>query len=85
MVAEPCATPLANPLPDIVATPLFDELQVTVFVRFWVLLSLYVPVAVYCCVFPIGTEAFAGVTAIETRFATVTVSAVDPLTDPIEA
>jgi hypothetical protein len=82
MVTDPCATPVANPLPDIVATPLFDELHVTVLVRFWVLLSLYVPVAVNCCVFPIGTEAFAGVKAMETRVAAATVRVVEPVTDP---
>ena len=85
MVTGPWATPLANPLLDIVAIPLFDELHVTMFVRFWVLLSVYVPVAANCCVLPIGTEAFAGVMAIETSVAAATVSVVDPLTDPEEA
>jgi hypothetical protein len=65
-----------------VAAAEFDELQVTVLVRFWVLLSLYVPVAVNCCVFPNGTEAFAGVTAIETNVAGATVRVVEPVTDP---
>ena len=85
MVDEPCATPLANPPLAMVATAEFDELHVTVFVRFWVLLSVYVPVAVNCCVFPIGTDAFAGLTAIETSAAAATVSVAEPLTDPEEA
>ena len=85
MVDEPCAKPVASPLLAMVAAVVFDELQVTVPVRFWVLLSVYVPVAVNCCVFPAGMEACAGVTAIETNAAAATVSVVEPVTDPIEA
>ena len=82
MVDEPCATPLANPPLAIVAAAEFDELQVTVPVRFWVLLSVYVPVAVNCCVFPAGMDPFAGVMAMETNAAAATVSVVEPVTDP---
>ena len=82
MVAGPGAKPVANPPAPIVATPLFDELHVTVPVKFCVLLSVYVPVAVNCCVFPAGMEAFAGVMAIETNAAAATVRVVDPVTDP---
>jgi hypothetical protein len=43
IVADPAATELANPLEPaallMVATAVFDELQVTVAVRFWVVLS----------------------------------------------
>jgi hypothetical protein len=48
-------------------------------------LSLNVPVAVNCCVFPAATEGFAGVTAMETRVAFVTVSVVDPTSLPLVA
>jgi hypothetical protein len=64
----------------IVAVVVFDELQVTVEVRFCVDPSLYVPVAVNCVRVPSGTEAFAGVTAIESSTAAVTVNVVEPLT-----
>jgi hypothetical protein len=37
---------------------------------------------VYCCSVPSGTDIFAGVTAIETNCADVTVSVVLPLIDP---
>jgi hypothetical protein len=42
-----------------------DEVQIAVAVKSCVLLSLYVPVAVNCCVLPAATDAFAGLTAIE--------------------
>ena len=43
----PAATPVASPVPLMVATPLFDEDQVTP-ERTWVVVSLKVPVAVNC-------------------------------------
>src|SRR5215472_10967313 len=68
IVVLPVATPVASPasLP-IIATAIFDELQVTELVRFCVLLSLYVPVAVNCWATPLAIEGFAGVTASETK------------------
>jgi hypothetical protein len=69
----------------IFTTVVSDELQVTVLVIFCVELSLNVPVAVNCCVFPAATDGFAGVTAIDTRVAFVTVSVVDPTTPPLVA
>jgi hypothetical protein len=47
-----------------------------------VLLSLYVPVAVNCCVAPMTTEELAGVTAIDTNVGAVTVKPVEPLVPP---
>ncbi len=41
------------------------EVQVTELVMFAVLESLYVPVAVNCCVEPAGIDGFAGVTAMD--------------------
>jgi hypothetical protein len=64
-----------------VATAVFVEVQVTELVRFSVLLSLYVPVAVNCSVPPFAIDGFAGVTAIDTKIA-VTVRPVEPLIDP---
>ena len=49
MVAVPGATPVASPvLLFTVATEVFEEVQVAVVVRFWVVWLLYVPVAVNC-------------------------------------
>ena len=49
------AVALASPAALIVATlDVFAETQVTLPVRFWVLPSLKVPVAVNCCVKPFG-------------------------------
>ena len=61
----------------------FDDDQVTVLVMFSVVLSLKVPVAVNCCWVWRMIAGVAGVTAIDTRVAVVTVSAAGGLvTDP---
>ncbi len=49
---------------------------------FRVVPSLKVPVAVNCCVVPRAIAGLAGVTAIDTRAAAVTVSVVEPETEP---
>ena len=77
---EPAATPDANPEAEMVATVAFDEVHVTEFVKFWVLVSENVPVAVNCCVAPAEIDGLAGVTAIEVRVAAVTFKVVDPVT-----
>ena len=51
----------------IVAVVVVPELQVTLEVRFWVVPSLNVPVAVNCCVAPLEIDGFAGVTAIDCK------------------
>jgi hypothetical protein len=75
----PAATPVASPVAaPIVAKPVFDDFQVTLAVMFFVELSLYVPVAVNCCVAPAAMEGVAGVTAIDCSVAaalTVSVAA----------
>jgi hypothetical protein len=75
----PAATPVANPVAaPIVAKAVFDDFQVTLVVMFFVELSLYVPVAVNCCVPWAAIEGEAGVTAIECSVAagfTVSVAA----------
>src|SRR4051812_37541608 len=63
------------------ATFVSEEVQLTEFVRFCVLPSLYVPVAVYCCVVPRAIDAPAGFSAIEINDG-VTVRLVEPEIDP---
>jgi len=58
------------------------ELQVAVLVKFCVELSEKVPVAVNCSVLPFAIEGFAGVTAMDTSVAAVTVRVVDPVMPP---
>ena len=64
---------------------MFEELHVTLPVRFCVLLSLNVPVAMYCCVRPAATDAVAGVTAMDCNVAAVTVSDAVPVMLPLLA
>ena len=59
-----------------------EEVQTTLDVMFCVEASLKVPVAVNCFVVPTAMLEFAGVTAIETSVAPVTVRDAVPLTDP---
>jgi hypothetical protein len=82
MVVVPRPTAVASPAVLIVATVAAEELHVAVLVRFCVLASVYVPVAVNCCVLPLVIEGLAGVTAIDTSVAAVTVSVVLPETAP---
>jgi hypothetical protein len=64
------------------ATVAEDELHVAVEVRFCVLPSANVPVAVNGCVLATNSEAVAGFTAMDTGAGAVTVSVVDPLKPP---
>jgi hypothetical protein len=82
MFAVPCATLVAKPAELIVAVAGVPDDQVAVLVRFCVLPSVYVPVAVNCSVVPGAIDGVAGVTAIDTSVATVVVSVADPLTEP---
>jgi len=66
----------------IVATEGTVELHPPLGVRSWVVPSLKVPVAVNCRAVPSGIDAVAGLIAIETRLALVTVNVVDPVTGP---
>src|SRR5271167_4785158 len=58
---------VAKPLLVMVATEVALEVQVADEVRFCLLPSLKVPVAVNCCWFPAAIEGLTGVTAIDTR------------------
>lgn len=82
IVVVPVPAALARPFEPaallIVATAVFDELQTTDAVRFWVVLSEYVPVAVNCLFVPLAILGLVGVTATETRLAGFTVSVVVP-------
>jgi hypothetical protein len=71
IVVEPAATAVASPEALMVAFDVSDEPHVTDAVMFFVLLSEYVPVAVNCCVVPVVTLGFAGVTATEASVAAV--------------
>lgn len=82
MVVLPVATLLATPCALMPATAPEDELQRTDVLMSCVLESLKVPVAANCLVVPTAMLEFAGVTAIETSVAAVTVSEAVPLTDP---
>jgi hypothetical protein len=82
IVDEPAATDVARPLEPaallMVATPAVNEFQVTDVVKFCVVLSEYVPVAVNCRVVPSTMLGLTGVIAMDTSVAEVTVNVVDP-------
>ena len=77
IVVVPAATDVASPVVAIVATPTFDELQTADAVKFCVVLSDKVPVALNCWVVPWAILGFAGVTAMESSVKDVTVRVVD--------
>src|ERR1700727_1929797 len=81
IVELPTPAPTASPDELIVAVVGVPEVQITLDVKFCVVPSLNVPVAVNCCVAPLVIDGFAGVTAIDCNVAAVTVSTVDPLID----
>ena len=85
ILVVPVTLLVTNPALFIAATAAFEELQPTDAVMSCVLLSLKVPVATNCFEAPIGMMEFAGVTAIETRLAPVTVIAALPVIDPTVA
>ena len=82
IVVPPGATPVARPPLVIVATAVLEEVHVTTAVRFCILLSLYVPVAVNCCVDPLTMVELAGVTTRDTNTGGVTVKLVKPTIAP---
>lgn len=82
ILVDPLPTAIARPVLLIVATVMEEEFHVAVLVRFCVVPSLKVPVAVNCSVFPMAIEGFAGVTAMDANVAGVTVSVVLPETEP---
>jgi hypothetical protein len=85
IVLVPAFSADARPAPVIVAVVSVPDAHVTLPVKFCVELSLYVPVAVNCCVLPAATDGSAGVTAMDTSVAAVTVSVVLPTMLPLVA
>jgi hypothetical protein len=89
MLLDPAATPVARPAALMVAVAVLELVQVADDVMFAVEPSLYVPVAVNCCVALAVMLAVAGVTAMVTSvFGTttaLTVSEAVPLTPLNEA
>jgi hypothetical protein len=84
MFALPAATAVANPEAETVAADVLSEVQVEVAVRSLVLESLYVPVALNCCVPPMAIVGVAGVTAIECSVGAGTVIVAWPCTPPLD-
>lgn len=81
-VVTPGKTLVAKPAPVTVATAVADEVHATPAVSICELLSVYVPVAVNCCVRPAEIEGFAGITAIDTSAGAVTIKVVEAVTEP---
>jgi hypothetical protein len=71
---------VASPELSMVATAVFEDVQVTELVRSTVVAFCRMPTAVYCCVAPGAIDWLAGVIEIDARFATVTFTVVEPLT-----
>jgi hypothetical protein len=86
IVVVPALSVLASPAVTVVslmvATEAAVELQYPDWVRLCVVPSENVPVAVNGCVVPGAIAAVGGLMAIETSVADVTVSSVEPLTEP---
>jgi len=81
-VVVPIPLLCASPAVLIVAVAVVSEDHVAELVRSFVVPSVNVPVAVNCCVVPRAIDGVAGVTAIETSAAALTVNVVDPVTEP---
>ena len=64
-MAAPSLAPVATPADEMVAILIADELQLTTEVTFPCVPLEKVPVAVNCCVAPIGTDTLAGATEME--------------------
>ena len=78
MFVVPAATAVAKPPEAMVAVPGVPEFHVTEEVISTMLESLYVPLAVNCCVVPLMIEGAAGVTAIDCRVGAATVAGALP-------
>jgi hypothetical protein len=76
VVPPPC--PVASPPDEMVATAVIDELQIALDVTLAVVLLLYVPVAVNCCVDPFAKLGSEGVTVMEVSVGATTAKAAVP-------
>jgi hypothetical protein len=81
----PTPAPVATPAEVIVATVVVPDTHVAWLVKFCVLVSEYVPVAVNCSVVPFAIDGLTGVTAIDTSAAAVTVNVAGGLVTPFSA
>jgi hypothetical protein len=79
MDVAPTPVPVAAPPPVIVAIPVLEEVQLTEFVKSFVLPSVKDPVAVNCCILPLAIEGLLGVITKDTRLAGPTVRLADPV------
>lgn len=75
MLTEPMPAPVANPAALIVATAVLDEFHVAELVRFCVVPSVNVPVAVNWSVVPFAMELLGALMLIDCSVAAVTVKA----------
>ena len=82
MLAVPGPVLAASPVLFTVAVDNVSETQVTEELRSCVLPSLKVPIAANCCVVPRAIDGYAGVTAIDSKIAAVTLSVVLLIMDP---
>ena len=85
MVVVPRPTAVIRPVASMVATVVLELVQLAFAVRFWVLPSVNVPVAVNCCVGRRAMEAKSGVTEMDTSSGGITLSTVEPVTPPTVA
>jgi hypothetical protein len=80
----PTLTPATNPVLLTVPTAADDELQLTELVRFCVVPSEKIPVAVSCRLVPLAIDGFTGVMVSDVKV-TTTLSVVAPVTGPSTA
>lgn len=87
MIVMPSAVPVANPgvpgLFAIVATWVDNEAHATILVKSCVLPSLYVPVAVNCCIVPNAIAIDCGLTVSEIKTTEFTVRLAVPVMLPL--
>lgn len=79
IVAVPAVWVCVNPRSGVGATSCADEFQVALAVRFWLVPSVKLPVAVNCCEAPAETVGFNGDIARETSWAGPTRATVVPV------
>ena len=72
MLLEPIAAPVAKPVVLMLTVAVFEEAQVAVLVRFCVLPSLNVPVAVNCTLVPLAIEELLALIVMDCNVAAVT-------------
>ena len=82
IVVLPEAIVVANPAELIVATAAVEDVQMTELVTSCMLPSLKVPAALNCCICPVATVGFGGMTVSETRVAGLTVVSAEPVMLP---